>query len=143
MVAYVRYQYAHAYASNSQLNNSVKEMQAAFEIFKNELGLSDSTTKRTEKWYTSLERYVTITARQEKMLKEAEAARLKEERKEAAAAVSATVASTKSNGKGKKSKKDISPDPEISKQSVDDIMKFIEGGNTPSKKKNGKKNGKK
>lgn len=143
MVAYVRYQYAHAYASNSQLNNSVKEMQAAFEIFKNELGLSDSTTKRTEKWYTSLERYVTITARQEKMLKEAEAARLKEERKEAAAAVSASVASTKSNGKGKKSKKDISPDPEISKQSVDDIMKFIEGGNTPSKKKSGKKNGKK
>ncbi|OUM54300.1 hypothetical protein BVG19_g3667 [[Candida] boidinii] len=142
MVAYVRYQYAHAYASNSQLNKSVKEMQAAFEIFKNELGLSDPTTKKTEKWYTSLERYVTITARQEKMLKEAEAARLKEERKEAAAA-SSIVASSKSNDKGKKSKRDISPDPEISKQSVDDIMKFIEGGNTPSKKKSGKKNGKK
>ncbi|GMF75110.1 unnamed protein product [[Candida] boidinii] len=76
------------------------------------------------------------------MLKEAEAARLKEERKEAAAA-SSIVASSKSNDKGKKSKRDISPDPEISKQSVDDIMKFIEGGNTPSKKKSGKKNGKK
>ncbi|ODV82800.1 hypothetical protein CANARDRAFT_30523 [[Candida] arabinofermentans NRRL YB-2248] len=136
MSGLLRYQLGQSLANCGSFKEALVELTKAYEIFKVTLGLDDRTTKEAGKWTEQLNNYLVITKKQQKYLKEVEAQNAKKARKLAAE----QAAAEKANGK-----KNVSPNPEIAEQSIEDILKFIEGNNGAAKssKKSKKKGSKK
>ncbi|KAG7660738.1 CLU1 [[Candida] subhashii] len=114
----------------------------AHDIFQKLLGPDDSMTKQIAKYVSNVSVYIEYMK-----VKDQEAKKIASQQKAAAAAAAANAAQTKAKSpvggkKGAVGKKNQIPqsNPEIANQSIEDILKFIEG-NQP--KKSGKKGSKK
>ncbi|CDK27196.1 unnamed protein product [Kuraishia capsulata CBS 1993] len=133
--ALIRFQRAQLLTLTNNIAEAVKETKKSYLIYREAVGEDDKVTKETKNWADQFEKYLKHTKLQEKRQREIEAAELKKARQEAAA-----LQKEKANGKKSKSPT-VNSNPAIANQSVDDIMKFIEG-KAPSKSKK-KRGGKK
>ncbi|EGW35071.1 accessory factor to EIF3 [Spathaspora passalidarum NRRL Y-27907] len=113
----------------------------AHDIFQKLLGPDDSLTKQASRYTGSVNMYIEyMNAKSQEAKKQAAAvaaATAKSASKVKVPGVSATTAASKKKA-GKKHQVP-QPDPEIASKSIDDILKFIEGGNQPKKGKKGSK----
>ncbi|GME80412.1 unnamed protein product [Ambrosiozyma monospora] len=140
ITAYFRFQVAQILYASKNFKNSEAEFDKALSTFKNNLGSKDRLTFTASLYSNNIKQYFLQTKRDEtdKISKEAKKFVAAQQKIQQAAQAAAPAKSKKNNI--------IIQDPTFSDKSVDDIMKFIEGGSTPSKsskKKGGKKKGKK
>ncbi|ODQ78006.1 hypothetical protein BABINDRAFT_163053 [Babjeviella inositovora NRRL Y-12698] len=136
----IHFQYAQHCIMTSQLDDSVAHMEAAREIFTAHLGGEDSLTKDATKWAANLVNYKAFVDQQEeqkkKNLETVTNGSTAQKHKVKSLTEIAQAAAIATGKKAKKVKKEAVPD--LADQSVEDILKFIEG-KQPKKGKNAKK----
>ncbi|RLV94351.1 Clustered mitochondria protein [Spathaspora sp. JA1] len=114
----------------------------AHDIFQKLLGPDDSMTKQVAKYVSNVSMYVEyMNVKNEEAKKAAAAAAANTGAKSASKVKVTSAPATPVASKKKTGKKNQIPqsDPEIANKSIDDILKFIEGGNQPKKGKKGSK----
>lgn len=132
--SFFRIQISQLLASDKKYKEALEFAEKAFEGYKLTLGLNDKSTVNARKWIFSLKNYNEYVKYQAKNSQAREQLERKLEQEE--------------NIKAKQAHKarQVTPDPEISNKSIDDIVAFIDGpSNSTQKKKkhNKKKNSKK
>ena len=106
------------------------------------LGPDDSMTKQVAKYVSSVGLYVEYLKRQQQQQQQQETQKKSKTKTKAAPVNNIATTSTSTTKNGKKSKKNNTPpqsNPEIANQSIDEILRFIEGKPLGSKKSNKKK----
>lgn len=115
ITAMINFQLAQSLTLSQNIPEALKVMKQAFEVFKATVGINDMTTKECHKWVHHLTRYITMSAKQQKKLRETETTRKP---------VSQPMKVAKSR---------VEPT-EIGNQSIDEIMEYIEGKSKKGKK---------
>ena len=136
---------ANVLVSQQKIEKSKDSFVAANEIFQKLLGPDDSMTDQTSKYISNVAMYIEyLKARQAQSKKSppptqtvAPNARVSASQASAKVANGNGTGSSKSK-KGKKDKSTPQSDPQIANQSVEDILKFIEGKSKPNAKSKSK-----
>ncbi|SCU97425.1 LAMI_0F10022g1_1 [Lachancea mirantina] len=113
------------YATADQLSNSLKAIKDARDVFTRELGINDETTAQCRQWISGLENLIESKLQQKKLSQQQAASSSNE---------------VKKNSKTS-TKKDDSPNPQLADKSIDELLNFIEGAPSKSKKNKKKRQG--
>lgn len=130
ITAVLRFRYGVFFYNTSKFDEALTQFSSAAQALAKLVGPEDYLTKECVKFMVSIGRYIEYTKLQQQE-------KLKAAKKPKAVAVPKNTASVKQE-KGKKGKKGSSPvvaDPEIASKSIDEILKFIEGGSKSKKSK--------
>jgi protein TIF31 len=121
------FQLAQALALDGDSRASVNRMRESYNIFLSELGAEDKNTKEAENWLEQLTQNAVQAA---KNAKEAQARRIRTGIRFPATPLAAGTA-------GVSSQQRMNPSSQMDSRSIDELMKFIEGGDqkTPTKKR--------
>jgi protein TIF31 len=134
--AMIRYRYARSIFAAGKIEEALHQFKSANEIFGLSISPDDIFTKETDELVSKFEDHILYTS-QEKKNQIAQQAQMAVQ--QAALAKTALNAATKKNTGGKKAQHAPKPDPSIASQSVDEILKFINGSSSAKKSKKTKK----
>ncbi|RDA87497.1 hypothetical protein CP532_1610 [Ophiocordyceps camponoti-leonardi (nom. inval.)] len=116
------FQLAQALALDHDSKGAVNRMRESYNIFLNELGPEDKNTKEAESWLEQLTQNAVSIA---KHAKDAQAKRIRSGIRFTAAAVPSQVSATRPS-------QHMGPASQIDSRSIDELIKFIEGGEQKS-----------
>lgn len=130
----LRFQYAQNLMNAGKIPEAGKVFTEAFEIFKPSVGLGDVSTREARRWSIGVENYMKMNEQREKYIRDVEAQRAKQLRKLEAQKQAAEAAEKKKH----KASSHLATvrkgtAPEIGKKSIDEIMNFINGGQSTKK----------
>ena len=142
ITGFIYYRIANIVVTLNKFKESKELFDKAYDIFMKLLGPDDSMTKQVAKYVSSVGLYVEYLKRQQQQQQQQETQKKSKTKTKAASVNSTATTSTWTTKNGKKSKKNNTPpqsNPEIANQSIDEILRFIEGKPLGSKKSNKKK----
>lgn len=128
----IRYRFARSIFTSGDIQGSLEQFKKANEIFNLSIGPDDVFSKETNELVSKFEDHLKYIAEQKKNVAQQQAQQQIAAQQALQQQVQAKAATGKKSGK-KQQQAPVS-DPAIASQSVDDILKFINGSN-PSKKK--------
>ena len=141
ITGFIYYRIANIVVSLNKFKESKELFDKAYDIFLKLLGPDDSMTKQVAKYVSSVTLYVEYLKRQQQETQKKTKTKVTSGNNTNSNNNTSTITPT-ANKNGKKSKKNNTPpqpNPEIANQSVEEILRFIEGKPLGSKKSNNKK----
>ena len=141
ITGFIYYRIVNIVVTLNKFKESKELFDKAYDIFLKLLGPDDSMTKQVAKYVSSVTLYVEYLKRQQQETQKKTKTKVTSGNNTNSNNNTSTITPT-ANKNGKKSKKNNTPpqpNPEIANQSVEEILRFIEGKPLGSKKSNNKK----